>query len=267
MEDRRPESLICEEFYADGLYVARTSRTAARDDYLEALARIKPEVLSSLDEKVLPLYAPLFNADWSLRDTVLTDRRDALRFADETIQSYRHYPLELRQGVSRLNDALREWAREWWLREVWCMDRALQTMAAWCRDPNCRRDRFAPAMATMYSGFYSYRCLQFTYRAWDPRVEKWDDYQRRLKAALTRSLPEYRARKLSGISEEDRAKEHGPAHYRWLVEYQVNGKDYTQIAQESAEADRSTVSKAVRSLAKQLRLPLRPRERADFPRS
>ena len=106
-------------------------------------------------------------------------------------------------------------------------------------------------------------------RPWDPFQERWSQAEARIKQEFEAELAEYRQR-VEELAERRGSKaprKRTPAeHFRWLVQYQIDGLSYAKIAEEHGKR-RTTVSEGVQSAAALIELSLRPPKRGRPPGS
>src|SRR5262249_18628053 len=117
-----------------------TTFDRATIEFLRAISRVAPEVLSLLAKDVLPLYKSLylsgieFDREYLLSGFVLdvtcglrTDRMPISRMADELL-----IDRAADDDFSRLKNAIYRWAKRFYL-DGWLLDAALQTLESWNR--------------------------------------------------------------------------------------------------------------------------------------
>jgi hypothetical protein len=156
---------------------------------------------------------------------------------------------------SILRDALMGWTDRFSLNNEWFLEVALYTMNDWCENPEKEGADWPELGPVLWHREVGFR---FEFPSWEPSVDTWRSYHKRIVAAFHQRIEAYRKSKMDTTPEEALAREkHEEMHFVWFVEFQINEKSMAQIAREYGNVDRSTVSEAVRCLAPLLGLHLR----------
>ena len=231
----------------------------ARLEFLKAIERTAPEVIATLKENVLPHYEAILDMGYEsepVRWSWLIRRA-----------SYKHHAEEKATLVKLLREfkqAIEHWAEKWRLADGgdWFYDCALSTLNHWSSvgtadgwDPEYKPGTFLLLLGKHF---------KFEFLEWDPKTTTWPDYKKSMDEAYEKARGDYRTRIRPNKRNVRARKTHELKHYKWLVEYQVRGKGYAEIAQvyqDESGLDSSSVGEAVRQLASLIGIRLRPARR------
>jgi hypothetical protein len=223
----------------------------ARLEFLKALSTVAPQVLSDL---ALDVY-PTFQKWVSIEPSIRTASED-LEFLDDDLAS----PVKNARGDFR--HAYGQWASKFDLRfkSNWFTECVLDTLHYWHDNNNCsgwNHESIRNRQIRWDSG----KSLTFSYPPIEPRRDNPRDYR-------TRVLKDFEQRLDAHIKERcthaPMGKTHKSYHYDWLVEYQVNRKNYVAICglvPSADSVDPPTVSEAIRKTSANLQLILRKPKR------
>jgi hypothetical protein len=239
-------------------------------EFLRAVKRVAPEVLSSLGKDVLPLYQSIYSSETAFeREYLLT-----------------HFPSEVTYGLGlgripiasmqdeflmdgsggvflMLRCAVYRWAKHFHLNGL-VLACAVETLRAWSQAGTTRHFDWEyqlehPVIVDPTLEFH------FEYPEWQPNSDSWSSYQKKLDEALSCAKREYKhvmvsiANGIKGSRAVD--KRESSRHFDWLVHFQVKERDYKDIYEQyrqdcNLESLRA-VQKAVGEAAKLVGLPLR----------
>jgi hypothetical protein len=241
-----------------GLY--RDSRVAA-DAQLAFFAVVRtlcPEPLFSLREDVFPAYR-----GWA--DGVKAPKHSAI---------YRTYAL-IAVAAPDLASLLQNWARQSnlegvvrdepegevaYLGSLWPVQFAIETLWAWWSWPGGKDMRNAsPPEWVKISGRDPSGCrrlmptvpIMFMITDWDERTESEVEFVKRTLAAAKDAVDHHlriRRAEIPGLGLRLRRNKREPAHLKWLVEFQIGGRTWAEIAQRHQQNTGITLSEdAIRS--------------------
>ena len=143
---------------------------AARCEYLSAIERVWPDVMTWLRQRAFPVYRAC-NPSTALR--TLTGLTDALR---------RGASLEIKQ----VELAVRTWAEVHGFRDAWLRDVALQSMHSWARGGTTSKWTYLPKELDTQR-------FQPNLGYWIPVFTKWSEFKRLTDAHYRRHQAQYRA--------------------------------------------------------------------------
>ena len=252
----------------------------ARGQFLSALVRVAPELLSSLSLQVgeefrntaLRLGWPL-DAD-SCENTLVeaiseSGRRFVVAPSSETV--WKSYVESIsRGGVSELYGQLLSWASPY-LDADWIHEAAIYTLHAlamqpWQEPPTgfLRPFDYSAALRPGERDF-----VFIVEDFWEPtsatRTQARDAITKQFEQELDKRMDESETRaKQRGFETFPIAREL-PAHCEWAARFQVHGHDFTSIGRDVGRT-RETVSDAVNDLLPHLGLPERRKDPGGFPK-
>jgi hypothetical protein len=254
-----------------------TLRDEARAEFFHTIKRIKPDVLASLANDVLPSHKAFC---------------DAANFYP--ICGFQTYVNDGNKPESvRLNMALHSWASRWhlvWWRQStrsegfvneWCLDYAVETLSEWAEKglPDELDWAFSLDNQKRYRAYradYVFEKIEFhfDFHAWALEAEPWRLYEKKLDEAYKRAKETYRELQLfpaemGDFTIQPAIIKRNPAHFDWLVSYQIIDSFFAaawyptlrDIAQEyggSQGISPDSISDAVHGLAHLLGFTLRP---------
>jgi hypothetical protein len=254
-----------------------SSRDSARAEFLRAIKCHAPAVLSSLESDVMPLYVAInspepvseniIEFDLAMLPEQLAEMSRVEFVGDECREKEYVASLHvLYQPNARFELALCKWGRCYHLTEQWIFSEALKTLDLWYRsgatgDWTCASQGYAPDVE-MYDEQQAFR---FTFEPWDAAVDTRPSYKDKAGKAFKAWLDDYCERMEEahdgGLKAYDSRKSN---HFVWLIEHQINGLRYEDIAQKYQDKkglDLRLISEAVTRLAKMIGLTLRPARR------
>lgn len=254
-----------------------SSRDSARAEFLRAIKSHAPVVLSSLESDVLPLYETFNSSVLISESNMIVElamlpeslaEMSRLEFVGDEYREKEYVASlhDLYQPNARFELALCKWGRCYHLTDEWIFSEALKTLDLWYRsgvasDWTCASQGYAPDVE-MYDEQQAFR---FTFEPWDAAVDTRPSYKDKVGIAFKAWLDDYCERieeaHDGGRKAYDSRK---PIHFVWLVEHQINGLRYEDIAQKYQDKkglDLRLISEAVTRLAKMIGLTLRPARR------
>lgn len=247
-----------------------TTRENTRKQLLHAIKRLRPDVLSSLAADVLPLYRKFYRPDvrqyhlmhwWQLRDA--NDQKwNRLRAAS----GGEVFPL------FHLERALWRWADTYNLKEDWFLDYALQTLRLWCQQGTHEERDWAYSLeGPRYTVVDVPSKFHFEYDPWDPKVDTWKSYKRRLNDSFVSAVDAYSEAITAALLAEKKKiarQTYEEAHYKWIIDCQIplnkKTKSKSEIAHHASTSggvDLKTVDEAIKTIAHVVGWTLRPPKR------
>lgn len=247
------------------------SRDFARIEFFRVIKRHAPAVLSSLESDVLPLYESISEnitvvelatwheelAEMSRLEFVCDERGEKEYLAPLPVSCHPN---------ARFDIALCKWGKCHHLTDKWIFSEALKTLEAWQRsgpsgDWACARDEYQPDVE-MYE---DERAFHFTFDPWDAASDTRASYKKKVRESFKAWLDDYCERTEESHGDDDKAYDSRKAvHFVWLVEHQINGLRYEDIAQKYQDEkglEIGQISEAVTRLANMIGLTLRPARR------
>lgn len=251
-----------------------SSRDAARAEFLRSIKCHAPAVLSSLESDVLPLYkainspAPISEnivvVDLAVLPENLAEMTRLEIFDNEQLENEYLAPIPiLYRPNARFELELCKWGRCYHLTDGWIFSEALRTLDLWYRsgvtgDWACASGEYAPDVE-MYE---DRQAFHFTFDPWDVAVDTLASYKKRVGDAFKAWLEDYCEQVQEAHNGGRKAYDSRKAeHFIWLIEHQINGLRYEDIAQTyqgKQGLDIRLISEAVTRLAKMIGLTLRP---------
>lgn len=256
-------------------------RLFARLMFFRAVGERAPEAVDRLHD-LLP--------QWKEGESLLPQDKNSQQRGSAPQQEITNWNLWARvQAVGKrdhrltpLVEAIQEWAKQHHLTESWLLEAACWNLRWWAQRSHwseIRRWRY-PAQLT-YGGdrvliegvgipqreFRSSTRPQLP--AYNPLGQTREDYEKRALAALRRYMTRIEAdAEREGFRKTIRKRSGGFRelhHFEWLVQYQVLGRSFSEIAR-VAGVDRKSVANAVKSTATVVGLKPRPPAGAGRPR-
>ncbi len=182
----------------------------ARTLFLDAVARVEPEVLASLRADVLPHY----------------DSKKIVRWGD---------------AGGDLRIALEGWAARFNIAFEWVYQTALVTLWCWSIVDGADQDEIAGEWQHDTGAYWLHttrgeRRIAFNHAGWDPAGETRGDFKRRMMAEFTDYLESY-LQKLGDLVEgrglEKASEIRNPDQFEWLAMWQVAGYEtFGEIAKD-----------------------------------
>lgn len=242
------------------------SADRAMIEFLRAIARVAPEVLSSLSRDVLPLYKPIFSSEVEYDREFLTTV-----FANEiTFGFWGRMPIEdmpdkliedPQEGNAfrRLRSAIYRWAKRYHL-DGYILDSALLTLQAWCEHKipegyDWEYKLIRPVVYDPKLGF------QFDYPSWQQESDTWLSYEKKLDESFSAIKQAYKEQMLQKPLSKKVIAKYKPEHFEWLVCFQIKEMAYKDVyllyRQPCNIGTVKAVEKAVKEAASLLNLQLR----------
>lgn len=248
-----------------------SSRDFARTEFLHAIKSHAPAVLSSLESDALPLYESISEnitvvelatwheelAEMSRLEFVGDERGEKEYLASLPVSCHPNARFEI---------ALCKWGKCYHLTDKWIFSEALKTLEMWQRsgpssDWACAREEYQPDVE-MYE---DERAFHFTFDPWDAALDTRASFKKKVCESFKAWLEDYCERTEESHGGDNKAYDsRKPDHYVWLVEHQINGLRYEDVAQKYQSEkglDTGPICEAVTRLAKMLGLTLRPARR------
>lgn len=239
--------------------------------FLRAIKRIAPEVVSSLASDVLPLYQSVYLSGTEFdRDYLINSFTKEVTHGVGSAgrMPIANMPDELLierlggNGFFKLRMAVWRWAKLFHL-DGRVLDIAMRTLKAWNQSGTTGELDWAyglerPVILDPQLGF------SFEYPQWQPGEDTWSSYDKKFELALSRAKQEYKQKMrltLESIKSGKPVGKYKSEHFEWLVYFQSKKKDYEEIYEMYKAACNvgsvKAVSKAVKESARLIDLPLR----------
>jgi hypothetical protein len=252
---------------------AVSSRDSARIEFFRAIKDRAPDVLSSLKSDVLSLYIATVSPEPVSEHVIVFDlamlpetlaemaSRD-MAGNDELEKEHLGLFPPLYQPHARFELALCKWGKGYHLTDEWIFSEALKTLNLWYHSRNvddwaCESEAYAPDVE-MYDHEQAFK---FTFDPWDAAIDTQAAYKKKIGEAFKDRLKDYCERMKESRGKGKAYDNRNEDHFRWLVEHQINGRRYEEIAQSEQDEsgmDFRRISEAITPLAKMLGLTLRP---------
>lgn len=248
------------------------SRDSARIEFFRAIKRRAPAVLLSLKSDVLPLYIAtvppeptseyviVFDLDMLPENLAEMASRDMVG-NDELEKEHLGLFPPLYQPHARFELALCKWGKGYHLTDEWIFSEALKTLNLWYHSRNadnwaCESEVYAPDVE-MYDHEQAFK---FTFDPWDAAIDTQAVYKKKIGEVFKARLKDYCERMKESHGKGKAYDSRTSKHFRWLVDHQINGRRYEEIAQSEQDEngmDFRLISEAINPLAKMLGLTLR----------
>jgi hypothetical protein len=242
----------------------------ARRLFLAAIQEEASCVLAELADEPLALFRPLLER---AVDALTEDQRRAshLHVWWSGVLSWNHFTYAdptREPAATELRDRLARWARRWNLdssADDWIMERALDTLQAWCASPG-PFERDGPTWAddprsTTFELTGTEQEIAFPLYSWNPQWERRSEARERIRGEINQLLTEHLAR-IEEIADSRLVKTRrlgsGDAHFRWLVFFQVLELDWPDVAKRASRGDPMSVRRDALAIA--ATIGLTPRE-------
>lgn len=248
---------------------------ALRQAFLRKVEELTPEVLQGLLDTVLPAYRAA-----SQEGVLPAPKWDRQRWEGVDATAHPH--------TAQLRTALLAWGARYHLTDDWLLDVALNT--AWQQhewreetaERRKERDQWEQAgtelprealaaldpppqptsfAAVPFSDIEPVTPFAFEHEQWVPQWRTWHEYEAGLRNAFEDAVLRYRrAREAEAARRglrQSPEKRDIDRHLAWLVQFQVDGQTYNEIASGLGGANLRTVQRAVRDMARLTGLTLR----------
>jgi hypothetical protein len=237
----------------------------ARKGLLEAIKRSAPHVLTSLEEKVYPV----FKSAYDLNVFEEEDEGDVAwlfvecRLPETAVAHSLH-----KNDLVELKRALLRWCERHKLLfdDLWFVSCALVTLRTWC-DYGVDGDWDFACVDERAVGLDDESMFGFVFPDWDPGDDTWRSYEKKLNEKFKSEKDRYRRlreKRLMSKGGSPAQETNSPAHFDWLVEFQINGKPFSDASAGphlNGVVDTTFVREKIMSLAALLNLRLRPAPR------
>lgn len=245
-------------------------RHGTRELFLKTIHRLEPGVSRDLMGAPLALYRPLIeesiagltDMDLELLWVVFEYRPPWSRF--------RHASERDQEEVRQLRDLLLRWSRKWRLRDEWCLEAAVDTLAFLSLTEE------NPEPVPLW--YWGRRMIKvpfreedlrfvFSHPGWIPTLETWSSAAKRMDRAYEEAKQQYREHVEAMCRDAKLRKVSSPRHrfddhIEWLVRFQVCRESWTEIAATTSKKNidkpvtDDAVAKAVSEKAKLIGLTL-----------
>ena len=202
------------------------SKARARSVYLAKIKKLRPDVLESLRDDLLPVFDSLMQSAYRYNP--------ALRFEDVS----RAEVLRMSRDNASLEDVVREvdsWCDRWNIKPEWFVDVIFQTLERW-RTFEPARDvlEWSPASFGYFEPASYRQPIEFKFRTWNPiSGEGRNSYATEARKAFTEYLNSYLDARAESLQESGWIKRGGVPkreYLRWLVMNQIERKSAFTIA-------------------------------------
>jgi hypothetical protein len=250
-----------------------SSRDSARAEFFRAVKRRAPVVLSSLKSDVLPLYIAtvppepinehVMVFDLAMLPENLAEMASRDMVGNENLEKeYLGLFPPLYQPNACFELTLCRWGKCYHLTDEWIFSEALKTLNLWYHsskadDWACESEAYAPDVE-MYD---HEQAFNFTFDPWDATIDTRASYKKKVGQAFKARLDDYCERMKESHGKGKAYDNRNQNHFLWLVEHQINGRRYEEIAQLEQDEnglDFRRISEAINPLAEMLGLTLRP---------
>jgi hypothetical protein len=193
---------------------------AARIALIESARRVLPSFLERLHKSVYPEFCGL-PGELTERDGLLARIPDRVKCAD-IVQ------------FDKTLHALASWMEEFNAGQDWIRDGAWRTMHYWRSFPAVKEARaWQPPIGPDSISLCETGPFRFEYLPWFMEVQRWPNYEERLKQAFAKALKDYRERcdaiaKANGLVAVRRT--YSAKNLDWFALYQFGGLSSTKIA-------------------------------------
>jgi hypothetical protein len=269
------------------------SRSSGQGEFLEAVAKVDPDVLKSLYDGPYQLLAKM---NWPKlpREELAGDKNKTVADFDKGLQilSAAHEAaqseinlkaLQHRRELRALRDSVDEWANRWNLTDPWCKEAAIRTLiwwrvrgllsaTAWWFRTQTHADRLAsvpsftfafPSVEAAPPDFYAETRLHYINRLHanfqfhvDKARKSFNDKLEDYVLGVEKSIgfPKPKPRQL---------RKGGRKHFIWLAGFQVLGWKYGKISKALGIDEISTIRKPINGLANLIGLTLRSASKSE----
>lgn len=233
-----------------------TTKDKARKQFFKAIKTHAPEVLASLEADVLPAYE-----DW-LKIANLNYGLASMATLPEILSEYARSNASFGDNQISFESKIIAWAQNYRLTDSWCIHESLSTLNLWHEQPQRRGDWSYSTRRRMLDLEGSFH---FEFPPYNSSIETLRSYKNRIKVAFEGWLEEYIANYNDSLEKTHNKdyRAHKPQHedhFAWLVEHQIKGLRYEEIANKHPSKDNinlSSISEAITRLARLIGLSLR----------
>lgn len=237
-----------------------------RLEFFEWIENNVPVILLFLKNKVLPIYNKM------LGKNIATEKTNNNRSHYLDWDYIKHANKDYYSELVPLKDILNEWSAKYNLFDDWIMEAALGTITVW--DPKAPSDDklyWAHTPHIMYAPPFSRKDLRinFHHSGWNPFKLPWEQAKTVIVNDFKQFLEEEYYKESSKLLtnagiEPPMDKDEMQKQLKWLIDYQVHNKSYTDICNEESDnrlngeiVDNTTIINGVTSMAELIGLTLR----------
>lgn len=212
-----------------------------------------------------------FRATFRFLETLKENEEKALKQRSEAKQPITQFVVITR---AVLYEALRRWAQKFHLDEDWILDDVCDWLRTWYRHPDLRNVSLwaimeSAALSPTDKWDLTFRLpKQLTSDVWNLERETAGEFKQRYLNAVRLALDDYTAeveRMLTNEGYQPIPKKRRLDHFDWLVQYQILGRSYQEIAQRYTDLDpdgertigTDAVRKGINTTANRIGLTLR----------
>lgn len=242
------------------------SQRGAQHEFLREIKRRAPEVIDDLSGEAFGLYREIrgepIEYQRRLRGEELTAQENEIANVHVYVTSviWRDIAEGKPGEFAPLAESLRRWSRRWNLDADWCRAFAFFSLATWLMDLEKRGQRDWNYMGIDWSIPFEVEDFKFEW-AWHPLRSHRAEIESVMREMFEKQLKEYLDRIEQRLVEQTGAvrslKKTQPAHFAWLVSYQIKGESQLAISKR-VHASRKTVADGIKLTAKLCDLKLRP---------
>lgn len=235
-------------------YEKRNIRDLMRENFLCKVIEIKPSVISDLAKNVFPLslsFGDLLQPDYYYLPKVISDLVKCNYDFDKEFQ--------LNQKRVDFQKAICLWAKKYNFFDEWIFLEALATLENWKQIGIKDKWTFAREIKTLpIRGYKADESFEFIFEPYNPVIETWRNYQKRLDERLAVHTQKYRENRESKNQDKKAFSPQKETHLTWLIEHQICCMTYDKIAEKDANGmELRKISEAITRLAKLIGLTLR----------
>jgi hypothetical protein len=237
-----------------------------RKEFLRAIARVVPEVLTALQRDVWPVYRTTFGLMAQAR---AHGRRDDDLLSDSLKKDawYGGYEAAVERDdpvIGPLSGVLERWITDFNLDSYWVRQAVINTLIGWAENPKLH-DPPSWVLRWWTAGLPSSEELRdhfsyepvFSYEPWDQTCESRGQFRTRMIGKFTDHLDRHLdvvAQLAEETGFEPAPEAWTPQHAEWAALRQARGLRYSDIAREYRKTDRA-ISQAVRPFLHLIGLP------------
>jgi hypothetical protein len=250
------------------------SQRGAQHELLREIKRTAPEVLDDLSREPFGLYREIRGepAEYHsrLRGERLTAKENEVANAHPYITSaiWRDMAEGKADEFEPLVESLGCWSKRWNLDEDWCRAFAFFALATWLMVPEKRAKRDWNYMGINWGIQFEVEEFKFEW-AWHPLRSHRAEIESVMREMFEKQMKEYLDRIDKRFVDQSGAvralTKTQPAHFAWLVSYQIKGESQLAISKR-VHASRQTVAEGIKLTANLCDLKLRPPNTAGRPR-
>lgn len=250
------------------------SQRHAQHEFLRVIKTNAPEVLNDLSAEPFRLYREIrgepVEYQRRLQGETLTARENEIANAQSYITTaiWRDIADDNPAEFAPLVESLRRWAERWHLTDDWCREFAFFSLADWLMHPLNRQKRDWYYISIEWSIPFEIDEFKFEW-AWHPLRSERASIESVMRQMFEEQMKEYldhiEQRLLEATNAVRPRTKTQPAHFAWLVAYQIKGESHAAISKR-VHASRQTVADGIKLTAALCDLTLRPPGRPGHPR-